>query len=192
MACGRQWTGINAFMNYSPMIAESVGLNPLQGNFAVLTWFFVSGLLAIALSNRWSLRRMFLVALGIAAVSCLLTGIALLPHVLTSLPLRAALSCIGTLGFILSFSAGLGPAFFVIVQEVFPSEFRSRGTSFANMMQFVLNLFVNVGFPIAASFISGGPSGDQNLGLGVMFIIFGVIGGCSLGFLVPFLQPSEP
>ena len=66
-----------------------------------------------------------------------------------------------------------------VALDHFPEEHRAAGMSFVMTVQFISNVFINVGFPIAVQALSGGPSQNQDKGIAITFIIFGSIGlGC--------------
>ncbi|CUG89022.1 glucose transporter, putative [Bodo saltans] len=190
LCVAQQMTGINAIMNYAPNITKSMNLKPLTGNFIVMVWNFVTTLASIPIASRVSMRRMFLTGTLIASLACLCTGIPVYPGVTTN-TIRSALSGVGIAVFIAAFEIGMGPCFYVLSQILFPEWFRNRGSSFTMVTQFLFNIMINVVFPIAVVAISGGISGDQNKGMGITFIFFGVCGLLSFVVLLKFMEPYE-
>ncbi|RNF11189.1 putative glucose transporter [Trypanosoma rangeli] len=189
MLCiAQQMTGINAIMNYAPTITGALGFAPLAGNVLVMAWNFLSVLVSIPLSFKYRADHTFNIALCFASASCLLTGITLLPAVGASVTVKRLLSGFGIALFILCFEVGMGSFFWTLSQGIFPPSFRARGSSLTVLFQFVLNALMNLGFPVAVEKISGGPSGDQEKGMGVVFIVFGGMGFASAACLLKYLR----
>ena len=184
LSVSQQLTGINAIMIYAPNIAGKLGMAPLLGNFCVALWNFVTCFLPIPLVQRFSCRRLFIATTGVATVACLLTGVAVYPGVMPEdSGAQHALGMAGIVLYIAAFEAGIGPCFYVLAQQIFPENVRSLGTSYTVWVCFVLNAVINWGYPVAQTGISGGPSGDQNLGMGVCFLVFACFGLCCTAFL---------
>eukprot|EP00744_Colponema_vietnamica_P002221 GILI01003535.1.p1 GENE.GILI01003535.1~~GILI01003535.1.p1 ORF type:complete len:213 (-),score=41.71 GILI01003535.1:180-737(-) len=176
-------------MNYAPTITKSMGLSALMGNFVVMLWNFVATLLSIPAASKFSMRQMFVTGTLIASCATFITGIPIYPGVYDNTTGKHGLAGLGIFLFILAFEVGMGPAFFVLAQELFPSSFRPKGSSYTIAAQFVFNLIINVCFPIAVENLSGGPSGDQDKGLAIVFFFFGACGTVAFIILFKFLQP---
>lgn len=190
LCVAQQMTGINAIMNYAPNITKSMNLKPLTGNFLVMMWNFVTTLVSIPVASRFSMRQMFLTGCVIASLACLCTGIPVYPDVTTD-STRSVLAGLGIAVFIAAFEIGMGPSFYVLAQILFPDSFRPRGSSFTMVTQFLFNIIINIFFPIAVEGLSGGVSGDQNKGMGIVFIFFGCCGLFSWFVLVKFMKPYD-
>ncbi|CUG89880.1 glucose transporter, putative [Bodo saltans] len=190
LGMAQQMTGSNAIFNYAPNITKSMNLQPLTGNLLVMGWNFFCSVLSIPLSSKFSMRQMFLTATMAASLSGLMTGIPVYPGVTTE-DTRSALAAVGIALFLLAYEIGIGTCFFVLAQIMFPESFRARGSSFAMVSMFLFNITVTICFPIAVEALSGGPSGDQNKGMGITFMFFGVCGLVSWGILYNFLKPYE-
>lgn len=190
LCVAQQMTGINAIMNYAPNITKSMNFKPLTGNFLVMAWNFVTTLVSIPIASRFSMRQMFLTGTLIASLSCLCTGIPVYPDV-TSDSTRSVLAGLGIAVFIAAFEIGMGPCFYVLAQILFPDSFRPRGSSFTMVTQFMFNILINILFPIAVEGLSGGAGMDQNKGMGITFMFFGVCGLSSWMILLKFMKPYE-
>lgn len=188
LSLATQMTGINAIMNYAPSITKAAGLEPLTGNLLVMIWNFVTALASVPITQCFERRTLYLMCLGLCTVACFLTGIPTFPGVVSDTA-GQTLAFIGIAVFILGYEVGVGPLFFVLATELFPSAFTNTGSSFTNTANLVFNLTINFCFPVAVEAISGGPTGNQNKGMAVVFMIFGVIGLLSLLFLYRFLYP---
>lgn len=186
-----QLTGINAVMNYAPTIMSSLGMNALLGNFVVMLWNFLATLFAVPLASFFTMRQLFLVNSFVASASCLLLcGIPVFPGV-ASTDVKNGVAITGIIVFIGAFEIGIGPCFFVLAQDLFPPSFRPKGSSFVVMSQFIFNIIINLGYPIATQAISGGPSGNQDKGQAVAFIVFGCVGLLCFLLQLFFLFPWE-
>lgn len=186
-----QLTGINAVMNYAPTIMESLGMDPLMGNWVVMVWNFVTTIVSIPLASFISMRYMFLGGSLVTSLSCLfLCGIPVFPGVAEK-KIKDGVAITGILIFIAAFEIGVGPCFYVLAQDLFPPSFRPKGSSVTMLWQFFFNLIINVFYPSATKGISGGPSGDQDKGQAVAFIFFGAIGLVCFVVEIFFLYPWE-
>ena len=191
LCSAQQLTGINAVMNYAPSITAAAGLAPLTGNFIVMFWNFVTTLVSIPLAKRFSARRLFITATVVASTSCLLTGIAIFPGVISSATPRHVLACLGIVVFIAAFEMGMGPTFWIHAQSLFPGKYRGPGCSFTLVFQFILNIIINFAFPVSVVALSGGPSKDQDKGMASVFMIFGSFGAVSVMAMFKTLRPAE-
>jgi sugar porter (SP) family MFS transporter len=189
MCLAQQMTGINAIMNYAPNITKSMNLKPLTGNFFVMLWNFITTLVSIPIANSVPMSKMFLTGTIVASLACLCTGIPVYPGMATG-DTKHALAGLGIAVFIAAFEIGMGPAFYVLAQELFPSHFRPVGSSFTMVVQFIFNIIINICFPIAVQGLSGGPNGDQDKGMGITFMFFGCVGTLSWFVLVKFLRST--
>lgn len=183
-----QMTGINAIMNYAPSITKAVGLEPLTGNLVVMIWNFLTALASVPITKFFPRRSMYLTCLIVCTIACFLTGIPTFPGMVAD-STGHALSSVGIAVFILAFEIGVGPLFFVMATELFPPSFKNTGSSFTNTAALVFNLIMNFCFPIAVEGLSGGPTGDQNKGMAIVFMIFGGVGVLSTVLLLKFLHP---
>nr|CCC90120.1 unnamed protein product [Trypanosoma congolense IL3000] len=181
LCVAQQFTGMNAIMNYAPIIASRMGLSPLFGNFIVMWGNFVTVLASIPVSYKVRADYAYIIAVLMASLSCILVGVVVLPFFDFVGTVRRNLSILGIALFIMFFELGMGSFFWNLACGIFPPNFRHQGSSFTVLLQFIFNIFINVGFPIAVELLSGGPSGNQDEGMGIIFLFFGFIGlVCSL------------
>ncbi|KPA77850.1 glucose transporter lmgt1 [Leptomonas pyrrhocoris] len=174
--CTMRLTGFNAILNFAPSIMGGLGLAPLVGNTIMTVFNFTGTLVAIPLDSFFSIRSIFL--FGSCFISCMclfLCGLPVYPGV-ASASVTNGCAITGISVFIFGFEVFVGPSFYVLCQEIFPPSFRPRGNSFAQLWQFIINLVINVCYPIAAERFSGGPEGDQHKGQAILFIFFGAVG----------------
>jgi sugar porter (SP) family MFS transporter len=190
MAAVLQFTGMNAIMNYAPHMTARAGMAPLTGNLLIMVWNFLAAILSVPVAKRCRPRTMYIVATGVATVACLIAGVPTYPGLVEDQAARHACVWIGILLYVATYEIGIGPPFYSLGAAVFPSTHRSFGQSFCVMFNFLFNVFVNFGFPIAVEALSGGSSGNQNKGQAVVFIIFGGVGVVFGLFLMKFLYPA--
>jgi len=183
-----QMTGINAIMNYAPSITKAAGLQPLTGNFIVMLWNFVTSAASIPIAHRFDRRTMYLGGISLCMAACFLTGIPAFPG-LCSDSTKHVLASFGIAVFILAFEIGMGPMFFILATELFPPPFTQLGSSFTNTVQLIFNCIINFGFPVAVEGLSGGPGGNQDKGMAIVFVVFGTIGLGGCFFLFKYLHP---
>jgi hypothetical protein len=152
-----QFTGINAIMNYAPRIAKSVGVPPMLGNAVIMTWNFLTTLIAVPLASRIPLSKLYLMGLLVASVGCAISASG---SYLTgsaggiSTPLISFISCVGIAVFIAGFETGMAPAGFVLVARVYPSHLTGEAMGYYNAGQFMCG-FIIIGFyPVLSDFIS--------------------------------------
>ena len=191
LCLAQQLTGINAIMNYAPTITTSMGLSALLGNFVIMIWNFVTTLISIPASKYFSLRQMFITGVLIASSAMLIAGVPMYPGVYSNDTGREGFAGLGIFLFILAFEVGMGPAFYVLSQALFPTSFRPKGSAFTMAVQYLFNVVINVFFPIAVESFSGGPSGNQDKGMAIVFFFFAGCGALSFVLLLMFLFPFK-
>lgn len=181
-----QLTGISAFSNYAPTITSNVGLNSLVGTMLIQAWnTFSASMCLVILGFTNNLRLVMLTGTAIAGAACIVLGILVLPGVINDNTVRNGISIAAIAVYILSFQSCIAAAFYSLAQEMFPLSFRPRGSSFVTMMVMLFSFLISVFFPIALEGLSGGASGNQNKGMGIIMIFFGVV--AFIGFVVMFL-----
>jgi len=183
-------TGINAIMVYAPDLTSAIGFDPLVGNFLVTLWNFLTTFLSIPLVKRLSSRRLFIWSTAVATAACFAISVPVFPGVAHG-ETKNVLGGIGILVFIAAFEAGLGPCLYVLAQDIFPPRVRAAGCSYTMMTQFLFNVVVNWGFPVSMTAFSGGPSGDQDKGLSICFLIFGSCGVLCTIFMVTQMKKTN-
>ena len=190
LSVAQQMTGINAIMSYAPTITTAMGLRPMLGNCIIMLWNFVTSIIAVPISSRVSMRQMYICGALVASLSQFLVGIPMYPGVSSDIAVQVCAG-IGIFVFILAFECGMGPAFYVLCQQLFPHTFRPKGSAFTISVQFIFNIIINVCFPIAVEGLSGGASKDQNKGMSIVFLFFGGCGLISWAVLYFFLFPFK-
>jgi hypothetical protein len=188
MSIATQMTGMNAIMNYAPQIMASAGLQPMAGNLMVMVWNFLTSAVSIPINQKTTERPTYLTAVSVAICAALLTGIPTFPGLLDHTT-KSILASIGIAVFIACFEIGIGCLFFVLATQLFPPAFAETGCAITNTVNLSFNLVINFGYPVAVEALSGGPSGNQDLGMAKVFCIFAGLGIISVAYLFRFLHP---
>ncbi|WP_295514258.1 sugar porter family MFS transporter [uncultured Pseudomonas sp.] len=145
-----QFTGVNAFMYYTPIILKSTGM----GTSAALTATIGNGVVSViaTLLGIWAIgragrRTLLLIGLVIVVLAQLALGSVLLwlPQNLTQSYL--ALACI--LVFLLFMQMCVAPVYWLLMSELFPNQVRGLLTGVAVAVQWLCNATVAFSFPVA-------------------------------------------
>jgi sugar porter (SP) family MFS transporter len=145
-----QFTGVNAFMYFTPIILQSTGL----GTNAALTATIGNGVVAVIatffgiwLIGKHGRRHMLLAGLTLVVLAQAALGAVLLwmPDGLAKS--YAALACI--LCFLLFMQMLIAPIYWLLMSELFPMHLRGVLTGTAVACQWVFNGLVALLFPIA-------------------------------------------
>jgi major inositol transporter-like SP family MFS transporter len=145
-----QFTGVNAFMYYTPIILKSTGM----GTNAALTATIGNGvvsviatLLGIWAITRYGRRHLLMTGLTFVILSQVALGCVLqfMPQNLTQS--YAALACI--LAFLLFMQMCIAPVYWLLMSELFPMQVRGLLTGTAVSMQWIFNALVAFSFPMA-------------------------------------------
>jgi major inositol transporter-like SP family MFS transporter len=169
-----QFTGVNAFMYFTPVILKSTGLGTNAALAATIGNGVVSVLatgLGIWMVGRHGRRPLLMTGLVfvILAQLALCAVLTLIPASLTQSYL--ALGCI--LMFLLFMQGFIAPVYWLLMSELFPSHLRGVLTGIAVCCQWLFNASVAFAFPLAMA------------GLGSMtFLVFAAINVVSLLFVV--------
>lgn len=145
-----QFTGVNAFMYFTPIILQSTGL----GTNAALTATIGNGLVAVLatfigiwLIGRHGRRPMLLSGLTGVVVTQAALGAVLLWMPDGIARSYAALGCI--LAFLLCMQMLIAPVYWLLMSELFPMHLRGVLTGTAVACQWVFNGLVALLFPLA-------------------------------------------
>ncbi len=157
VAIFNQLTGINAFLQYAPLILKHAGL---QSNVIVMIASVGIGSVnlactMLALTFIDSLGRRPLMLWGVAIIVCAEMFLAITLHLHGDSTYFGWFVLLGLLGFIVGFAIGPGVVGWLIITELFPTRIRSKGTAiclFFNSMTaavlatFFLPLMHHLGF----------------------------------------------
>lgn len=151
-----QATGVNAFMYYTPIILKSTGM----GTNAALVATMGNGLISViaCLIGMWAINRMgrrpmLLMGLVMVVLAQLFLG-AVINFMPNSL-LQSYLALSGILVFLFFMQMCIGPVYWVLMSEIFPTHSRGLMNGIAVGLFWVFNAIVAFVFPIALSAFGG-------------------------------------
>lgn len=185
MGCGMgivlQFTGVNAFMYYTPIILKSTGMGTSAsiaatiGNGVVSVLATFAGIKAISHFGR---RPMLMTGLTIVIAMQLALGAVLvfMPHSMTQSLL--ALGCI--LVFLFFMQMCISPVYWLLMSELFPMKVRGVLTGSAVAFQWLCNAAVAFAFPPLLSLVGNNA-----------FFIFAGINVASLIFVMLVLPETR-
>lgn len=176
-----QFTGVNGFMYYTPIILKSTGMGTSAsiaatiGNGVVSVIASIAGIWAV---SRFARRKMLITGLSFVITAQILLGAVLtfLPSDLTQSYL--ALACI--LMFLFFMQMFVAPVYWLLMSELFPMQLRGVLTGAAVSLQWIFNAVVAFGFPPVMEYAGS-----------TTFFIFAVINVGSLFFVVSMLPETR-
>ena len=144
----QQAIGINTVIYYAPTIFGLAGFNSASAAILATTGVgvinVVMTIVSIKLVDRMGRRP--LLAIGLAGMTL---SLAVLGFAFVSNTLSGALKWITVASlmiYVASFAISLGPIFWLIIAEIYPSKVRGRAMSLATMLSWVFNLIVAITF----------------------------------------------
>lgn len=143
----QQLTGVNAFLQYAPMMLRDSGLSSdfvsMLGSIGIGVVNFIVTIVAMCLIDRVGRKPLLLTGLVIVILAEIFSGIVQFLPVDPSV--QGVLSLIGLLTFILGYAIGPGVVVWLAMSELFPTRVRGKGLA--------LCLFLNsLGSTLFASF----------------------------------------
>ncbi|MFF7710256.1 sugar porter family MFS transporter [Pseudomonas sp. NPDC007930] len=151
-----QATGVNAFMYYTPIILKATGM----GTHAALVATIGNGVVSVIaaalgmwLINRMGRRSMLLLGLAVVVLTQVFLG-----AVLNFMPASMAQSYLalgGILVFLFFMQMCIGPVYWVLMAEIFPTHSRGLMNGIAVGLFWVFNAIVAFAFPIAMALFGG-------------------------------------
>lgn len=149
MAVFQQVTGINTVIYYAPTLLHEAGLGSSAsllanvGNGAVNVAMTI---VAIVLLDRVGRRVLLLVGTAGMAVGLLTVGLTFLiggDHLHGG---AAVVAIVALLVYTGSFAVGLGPVFWLLIAEIYPSKVRGPAMSIATIANWLANFVVTISF----------------------------------------------
>jgi SP family xylose:H+ symportor-like MFS transporter len=145
MAILQQVTGINVFLYYAPIIFNRV---THSGNTSLLQTVLLGAInvvftvLAMALVDRAG-RKPLLIVGSLGMMTCLVAmGLAIM-HGSSSVQLLLFVFI-----YIACFAFSVGPVTWIVLSEIFPSEFRARAMALSTAVLWIANFAVSQTFPM--------------------------------------------
>ncbi|HEN8727092.1 TPA: sugar porter family MFS transporter [Pseudomonas putida] len=151
-----QATGVNAFMYYTPSILKSTGM----GTSAALVATIGNGVISViaCMIGMWAISRMgrrpmLLLGLVVVVLTQIFLGIVInfMPSSLT----QSYLALSGILVFLFFMQMCIGPVYWVLMSEIFPTHSRGVMNGIAVGLFWIFNAIVAFVFPIALSYFGG-------------------------------------
>ena len=147
LAVFQQVTGINTVIYFAPTIFQAAGLSSASASILATAGVgavnVAMTLVAIRLVDRVGRRILLLVGLAGMAASLVVLGGAFLFGAGGALGWITAASLTAYVGF---FAVGLGPVFWLLISEIFPTAARGRCMSLATVANWGVNLVVALTF----------------------------------------------
>lgn len=179
LASLQQFTGINAFMFYSPSMFASFGW---KGSLTVVGSLIVGGfstlsvIIAFFLVDRLGRKPLLLAGWSLMLVGNILMLIVGFAPSLPILPFGLS----GLLIFLFGFQIGPGPVFFVVVSELYAVEIRGKAMGLIVFVNWLSNIVLSLFFPYLFK-------GMQMK----VFLIFGILSLVSVLFVFFVVQETQ-
>lgn len=176
-----QFTGVNGFMYYTPIILKSTGLGTSAaiaatiGNGVVSVLATFVGIWAV---SRFPRRNMLMTGLFFVITAQVLLGLVmtLVPQGLTQSYMALGLILL----FLFFMQMCISPVYWLLMSELFPMQLRGALTGTAVSMQWIFNAIVALSFPPLMAF-----AGSK------VFFIFAIINVGSLAFVALMLPETR-
>jgi len=166
LAVLQQFAGINTIVYYAPTLMQRVGLSASN---AILYSVFIgvinlaTTIVSLRLVDRLGRRPLLLASLAGMLGSLVFLGFSFLDH------WSPGLTLLFMLLYIVAFAIGMGPVFWVLLGEIFPSQDRAAGVGAGSTANWTANFVVSLAFlPLVNA-----------IGAGKTFWIFAAV--CVLG-----------
>ncbi|KAL8137473.1 hypothetical protein V2J09_003474 [Rumex salicifolius] len=141
----QQFAGINAVVCYSTAVFRSAGIT---SGIAASAFVGASNVLgtcvASFLMDRQGRKSLLMISFSGMAASMLLLSLSFTWNVLV--PYSRALSVLGTVLYILSFSVGAGPVPHLLLPEIFPLRIRAKAVAFSLGTHWATNFVIGLYF----------------------------------------------
>jgi sugar porter (SP) family MFS transporter len=177
----QQFVGINTVIYYAPTIFGYAGFK--SANTAILATSVVgvtnvvSTVVAVLLIDRVGRKPLLLV--GLVGMVITLTALGIVFMIGPSNVGPLVLICLE--GYVISFAISMGPAFWLISAEMFPTRLRATGSSIATTFEWAANLLISITF---LTFI-------QVLGKSVTFWIYAAFAVIAFAFVIWLIPETK-
>lgn len=176
-----QFTGVNAFMYYTPMILKETGLGTNAALIATIgngVVAVVATLIGMWLINRMGRRTILLMGLVVVVLAQIFLGVVMnfMPHSL----LQSYLALGGVLMFLFFMQMCIGPVYWLLMSELFPTHVRGLMNGISVGVFWVFNAIVAFAFPVMLSAMGG-----------MTFFLFAVINIGSIVFCTLWLPETK-
>lgn len=176
-----QFTGVNAFIYFTPMILKETGMGTNAALVATIGNGVVSviaALIGMWLINRMGRRSMLLMGLIVVVLAQIFLGVVInfMPHSL----LQSYMALTGVLVFLFFMQMCIGPVYWLLMSELFPNHVRGLMNGIAVGVFWVFNAIVAFLFPVLLSELGG-----------MTFFLFAVINIGSIIFCTLWLPETK-
>jgi MFS transporter, SP family, major inositol transporter len=149
-----QFSGINAFMYFTPIILQSTGLTTQAALTATIGNGLVSVLatcLGLWLIARVGRRHMLLIGLSGVLLAQLALGLSL--QVLPDGPVRSYTALCIIFAFLFCYQSMVSPTYWLLMSELFPQRMRGMIAGVAVAVQWIFNATVAFLFPVVMAWV---------------------------------------
>ncbi|NWA24382.1 sugar porter family MFS transporter [Pseudomonas gingeri] len=176
-----QFTGVNAFMYYTPMILKETGMGTNAALIATIGNGVVSviaTLIGMWVINRMDRRSMLLLGLTVVVLAQIFLGVVLnfMPHSLV----QSYLALSGVLVFLFFMQMCIGPVYWLLMSELFPTHARGLMNGISVSVFWIFNAIVAFVFPVLLSVMGG-----------MTFFLFAVVNIGSIIFCTLWLPETK-
>lgn len=176
LAVLQQFVGINTVLYFAPTIMEQTGLsasNSIIYSVIIGAVNLTMTIVSLRLIDRAGRRPLLLISLIGMGVSVAVLGVAFLAD------LNSIVMLVCMLVYVSSFAVGMGPIFWVMLGEVFPSDHQAEGSGAGSATSWLSNFAVSTAFlPLAGV-----------IGTGSVFLVFAVI--CLIALIFVYRRVPE-
>ncbi len=144
-----QFTGVNAFMYYTPIILKTTGL----GTNAALTATIGNGVVSViaTMIGIWAIGhvgRRHLLMLGLIVVILSQITLGAILQLLPPSPLQSWAALATILTFLFFMQMCISPVYWLLMSELFPNQVRGLLSGVAVSLQWIFNALVAFAFPL--------------------------------------------
>lgn len=178
LAVLQQFAGINTILYYAATILDRTGLsasNAIDYSVAIGVINLIMTIVSIRLIDRLGRRALLLTSLAGMSVAVAFLGISFLAD------LGSVVTLVAMMLYIVFFAIGMGPVFWVLLGEVFPSHRRAQGASAGSTANWLSNFAVSLAFLPVIGWI----------GQGGTFLVFAAICVVGLWFVVRWVPETR-
>ncbi|KAH7815270.1 putative Sugar Porter (SP) Family MFS Transporter [Monocercomonoides exilis] len=139
-----QLTGANVIASYTPLILAAAGvetrLQSLLFTLAISAWNSLSVLLSLLFVDSVGRKPLLMMGSGAASVGLLIMVLAFLLQ--TSSTAHIVMSIVAIVIFLLGFQGGIGPTYYVVVNEIFPASIAGKAVSMSMVINWICNIII--------------------------------------------------
>jgi sugar porter (SP) family MFS transporter len=186
LAATVQLTGINGIMFFAPSLLQKVGIQQESDILTILigVWNLIItvGVVFSSFVDKFGRKPIWLITSIIMAISTLAMAIVSLQTIEVDPQARSWISVIAIALFIAGFAAGPGLIFWIIVNEIFPKQYREYGAAIGNGACWVFNLILTSFFQLSI----------DKYGVSAVFFGFSIIGIAMIIIAAIMLPETRP